>query len=215
MMNYKITFVFFVSVLIWSCTMEKRHYRPGYFVQWKKKFASEQFVEIDTALNSFTSSTQLVLPPITETENPCDTIKLLNGNILSVRITNYNPNKVTYVSCDKKSVNKIVINAHEIEYLKMEDGTTVEMNSKDKKKGFTPFVYIAFGAAAIALLTIFMQWWIPAVIFVSLAGNFSWFALVQMYNRNNNLGVILMTIVWVGTLFAAIVGIINLLHMFT
>lgn len=217
-MNKKCLGLLCLILLLGSCAMEKRHYRPGFFIQWRNQsvFHENNNSISDSLTATFSSSLKNeVALTIPETKVPCDTIKLLNGTILSVRITNYNPNKVSYLACDKKSVNKQVINAHDVEYLKMEDGTVIEMTNKNQKKGFTPAVYVAMIAAVLALVVILLQWWIPSVILVSLAGNFSWFGLVQMYNRDNKVGMMLMTVIWAGTIFVAIVGIINLIHMLT
>jgi hypothetical protein len=139
-----------VSGLFSSCSLQKRHYLPGYSIQWTgkdnaaperesdiAKQAKEQIESLQKAeLTASLRGSDMLLPaksPVFFTEDAasepalviedCDVIIQKNGKEIKVKVTEINPVTIKYKNCDEPSGQELSIRKSEVLRVKYSNGT--------------------------------------------------------------------------------------------
>lgn len=88
----KIIFLFAAIAALSSCTITKRHYAPGYHVDWKPRNTVkvnqdlvDNTVKNETIEPSVQPRTELVLPEVSASTNVSDNFEMMNGDPAEVK----------------------------------------------------------------------------------------------------------------------------------
>lgn len=149
MRSLKYICIFSVALLLLSCSIQKRNFRNGYYVAWKKHphavKAKEALAKQDplpvilpNIVFSQTNSTALVASVKTSTPHPvftgtktymdnCDTLYLRKGGEIAGKVIEINPTEIKYKRCDNLDGPLIVIPKNDVKFIRYTNGTTEEI----------------------------------------------------------------------------------------
>ena len=144
---YFIILVFCTTIFFQSCTIEKRHFRPGYNIQWKGnsiparveasvelkhveeiKLESPQISTSDKLIEEINVKEELVInstEQIILTNNDCDLIKLIDGKIIEAKIRKATENEVTYIDCNNVYSPEVKLEKDKINSVRFADGEII------------------------------------------------------------------------------------------
>ena len=147
-----------------SCSVEKRHYLPGYSVNWKKnnssasiKKRSEKLQANETDQNNILAIEEkdiyplsaskedllpalaetTIAPDLTETKDSCDIIELKNSSKIQAKVLEINPSTVKYKNCGDADGPDRIINKADIAGITYSNGSK---ESPDNLKDSNPKV---------------------------------------------------------------------------
>lgn len=146
-------------LLIQSCSITKRHYLPGYSVEWKKNKVSEapgagkKNLDIDSfddsrspdempvsasidKSESYTNSSKTLLKLSSQKKQftiksieGCDVIALKNGEEINVKVLEISQTEIKYKKCDNLDGPTFIIPKSNAVKIKFSNGTTEVINS--------------------------------------------------------------------------------------
>lgn len=151
-----------ILIVVSSCSVQKRLYRPGYSVNWKNREKLSDFQTNNQPIDSKTVSTQVnastvesqvelraslqpSIEPIKkatqelidsnepEDSTDCDIIILENGTELSVKIKEIGTEEITYTQCESDTNTILSVKIEDVSQVKI-NKNSVESNSRPQTK---------------------------------------------------------------------------------
>jgi hypothetical protein len=150
-------------LLIQSCSITKRHYLPGYSVEWKKNKVSEvpsagknnlditsfdnprspDEMPVSASIDkseSYTNSSKRFLKLSSQKKQfplksieGCDVIALKNGEEINAKVLEINQTEIKYKKCDNLDGPTFIIPKSDATKIKFSNGTTEVINSEKPK----------------------------------------------------------------------------------
>ncbi len=149
MRSLKYFCIFSFTLLLLSCSIQKRNFRSGYHLEWKKHARSVKTKEalskydplpviLPNVVFSQTNSTALVASVKSSVPNPvftgtktylnnCDTLYLRKGGEIAGKVIEINPTEIKYKKCDNLDGPLIVIPKNDVRYIRYTNGITEEI----------------------------------------------------------------------------------------
>ena len=117
------------SSLITSCSIEKRHFLPGYHVEWKHKNEVENTLVKEENSHQITVSDNQVKPPAVATDQLENTTNLPieKAEITTKKQVELNPTKAI-----NKDLGNIFTEETSVEFVKEENSSSVQNSSESK-----------------------------------------------------------------------------------
>jgi hypothetical protein len=138
----------FLSVLLESCSVEKRHYTSGYHLQWKHAVKSDlpekvvvkakqesKVVKIEKLAEekpSLSQNTDALFASSEKKKNiilfspdsiACDTLILRNETEIKVKVTEITPTEIKYKHCNNLNGPTYIVYRYEVSYIKYANGS--------------------------------------------------------------------------------------------
>jgi hypothetical protein len=145
---YLITLTVVLSTM--SCSIEKRHYRNGFSVNWNTKQTGTSksthqqtaaIVDRDTIVADIVAPTQVVEnKKEIIIKDSCDIIEMKNGNTVRAKVLEINTETVKYKNCGDNDGPDRIVEKDKIESItysngKKEDAREFRVNKKEVKEG--------------------------------------------------------------------------------
>jgi hypothetical protein len=148
MRNLKILYPVIISLILFaSCSVQKRNYTKGYFVEWKtkrantketnqvvkhdKKKKTEDFISLVSLVPETKNSSKNLVASASKTKkpkpvftksktfvNPCDTIVLHNEKVITAQIIEVNENEIKYRNCNDSTGPIRIISIVDVNYIR-------------------------------------------------------------------------------------------------
>jgi len=145
--------VLLLSVILLSCSVQKRNYLPGYYVKWKDH-SSKNFANLSAFQKSQKNSVAKSLVPVISVENKkkshdltasarslpgksqftgtktfldnCDSIFLRKGEVVLAKVLEINPTEIKYKNCNNPDGPLIIIYKNTVSHIRYTNGQVEE-----------------------------------------------------------------------------------------
>ena len=139
--------ILFLTILLASCSVEKRHYTSGYHLQWKHAVKSEspkeviakstqenktvEIKKLSEQKTSFTNNIDALIASAKKEKRillfpdstACDTLILRNETEIKVKVTEITPTEIKYKHCNNLTGPTYVVYRYEVSYIKYANGS--------------------------------------------------------------------------------------------